>query len=151
MGWDAREVCIATHAGASIWVFTIVGTDHPAAVLLESSFAVLAFQTGKRLCADADSVSSFEMLDLVTHAHNVSDDLVPNADWVACALPARTKGVNIGTANPTMGDFDVDINWTERFGFERRPNHVALGSFIVATQPSVKLLWSGHFSETFEA
>lgn len=62
-----------------------------------------------RLCTDSDTVADLDALDLGPDADGVTYDLVAHADGVVCLTPARTKRVQIRSADATMCDLDVDI------------------------------------------
>jgi hypothetical protein len=90
------------------------------------------------LRADAHAIAKLQSGDGASDAHDVPDDLVAYADGIVCCAPARAQRVDVGAADAAVRDFDVDVDWIERFGCEGCPGHVALGGGLVVAEPAGK-------------
>lgn len=72
------------------------------------------------------------------------DGHLPDAAWVNSFTPATPESVQITAANPTVGDFDINVRLFPGLGLVALPFHVALGGTGVETQPSLKLIRVAH-------
>ncbi|KAI0949636.1 hypothetical protein AcW1_009183 [Taiwanofungus camphoratus] len=59
--------------------------------------------------ADAHPVSGLDPGDLVAHAGDLSDDLVPDDEWEVCLAPALRERVDVGPADTAVGDRDFNV------------------------------------------
>ena len=78
------------------------------------------------------------------HPNFLLDGHLPDAAWVDGFTPATAESVQITAANPTVGDFDIDVRLFPSLGLVALPFHVALGGTGVEAQPSLKLVRGAH-------
>lgn len=101
----------------------------------------LGLQTAASLRADTDAIADLDAALLRRprpDAHGAADDLVADDAGVVGRVPARPEGVDVGEADAAVGDLDVDVVFSEGFGFERSPLQVAVGAVTVVGQPAVE-------------
>lgn len=70
--------------------------------------AVMTLQTAIALSAYTSDVALFQVLDVFAHANHFTDNLVPYnlRIHLAHVSPARRHGVQVGSANTAVLDFD---------------------------------------------
>jgi hypothetical protein len=71
-------------------------TNHVRAVVLIVALAHLALHTTLNLGSNTDTITSLELLDLVTDSDDFANDLVAYTDWSGSKLsPSSSDGVYI--------------------------------------------------------
>lgn len=80
----AGVLCVPALADISIWVLSVVGGDLAGAIVFETFGAFLAVWLEARtgLCADADAVADFDVLDVFADFDGFADDFVADAAGV---------------------------------------------------------------------
>lgn len=73
------------------------------AIILIISLAQLAFQAGRDLGSNTNSVSDFYRLDLWANLDGFSNDLMANRKWKGCFTPASVYRVHIRTRYVSAG------------------------------------------------
>ena len=67
-----------------------------------------------------------------------------DADGVTRGTPATPERMQIGAANATVGDFDVDVGLVEWFRRVRLPDHFTLRGVLVQTHPALECVVGRH-------
>jgi hypothetical protein len=88
------------------------------AVVLVVALALLALQARPDLSSHTDTVSDLAAGHLIADLDSMADDLMANADRKRDFAPAAGDGVNVGSADTTTLDLDVDVVGAELLGFE---------------------------------
>ena len=88
------------------------------AVVLVVRLAKLALQTGTDLSANTNAVSNLDGCHLVTDLDSLADNFMTNADWERAFAPTASDSMDVGAADSTALNLDVDITVFELFRFE---------------------------------
>lgn len=101
---------VTTLCDGAILVRSAVCIDGIRAVVLLVRFAVVAREIGTNLGSNASAIADLEILDLGTDFDDLADDFVAYAERKRDLFsPAAGDGVNVGRANTTCVDGNVDI------------------------------------------
>ena len=145
MGWNGigngkDEVFVGTHVGGVatlrdgpvriglLWVRSTVCIDLVWAVVLIVALTLRTFEAGPDLSSNTNTVADLASRHRIPDFDGFANDLVADTDWQRCLAPTTINCVDIGTANTTALNLDVDIVCAEllRFELQRdqyRPRH----------------------------
>ena len=68
----------------------------------------------------------------------------PNAAGVLGLAPTAPHGVQVGTADAAMGDFDVNVGLFPLLGLEFLPLQLAVHAVRAVAQPALEFVRGGH-------
>ena len=88
------------------------------AIILIVALALWALQTRPDLGTDTSTVADLECRDLGANFYNFANDFMANGDGSWRFTPTSSDGMDIGTADTTALDLDVDIVVTKSLWFE---------------------------------
>ena len=110
-------------------------------VVLVIGLAKLAFQAGADLGTNSNAVSNLDGGHLVADFDGLADDFMTNANWERAITPAAIDCVDIGAADPTAFNLDVDVAVFELLRFELIP----LSELRSCTSPLSRVPMVAHF------
>jgi hypothetical protein len=88
------------------------------AVILVVALALWALQAGPDLSTNTDSVADLDSLDLGADLDGMTNNFVTDADRHGSFTPAAVDSVDIGAADATAFNLDVDVIVTKLLGLE---------------------------------
>ena len=127
---------VTTLGDGSIWVWSAIGVDSLGAVVLLVGLAVVAGQVCTDLGTDTDTISdpcnvisildsvntsfvgSLDGLDVLADLDGAANDFVTNAERKGDLAPAASDGVDIGSADTTGVNGNVNVAVLKRLELE---------------------------------
>ena len=97
-------------------------TNHVRAIVFLICLAKFAFQARLDLSTYANSVANLDGGHLVADLDSSTDDLVTDTDGKGAVTPAASDGVDIGAADTTALNLDVNVTVFERLWLELKRN-----------------------------
>ena len=91
------------------------------AVVLVARLADFTFHTGPYLSANTDTVSFFDLRDLVANFDGLSYDFVAHTDWQRTVTPPASDCVDIAPTHTASVDLDINILLAKGLCFELVP------------------------------
>ena len=88
------------------------------AIVLVGIFAVGALEASPDLCADADTITLLDGLDVLADPDGLANDFVAYAERTLELAPAASDGVHVGAADAAALDLDVDVGPGKGLGLE---------------------------------
>lgn len=79
------------------------------AIVLIVTLALWALQARPNLGTDTSTVADLECRDLGANFYDLANDLMTDGDWCWRFTPTSCDGMNIGTADTTALNLDVNI------------------------------------------
>lgn len=92
--------------------------DHLRAVVLVVVVARAAVEAAPDLCADACAVARLDALHVRADARDLPDDLVADDEGEVGLAPSAGERMEVGAADTTVGDRNLDVVGAEGFGLE---------------------------------
>jgi len=98
---------------SAIFVLGTVGVDLIRTVVFLIGLAVITAQVGSNLCTNTNTIADLDVFHLVTNLDGTTDDFVSDTKRKGSFSPAASDRVNIGTADTTCVNGNIDIIFFE--------------------------------------